>query len=40
MMDSYGADRTVWILGAFIIAMFVVLLAMLALGRRQAAAVS
>lgn len=35
MMDSYGADRTVWILGAFIVAMFVVLLAMLALGRRQ-----
>ncbi|MCM3631567.1 MFS transporter [Paenibacillus glycanilyticus] len=40
MMDSYGADRTVWILGAFIVAMFVVLLAMLALGRRQEAAAS
>ncbi|MCK9861891.1 MFS transporter [Paenibacillus sp. ATY16] len=35
MMDNYGADRTVWILGAFLIAMFVVLLAMLALGRKQ-----
>lgn len=40
MMDSYGADRTVWILGAFIVAMFVVLLAMLALGRRREAAAS
>ncbi|MGO4111507.1 MFS transporter [Paenibacillus sp. YAF4_2] len=40
MMDSYGADRTVWILGAFIIAMFIVLLAMLALGRRQEAGAS
>jgi Fucose permease len=40
MMDSYGADRTVWILGACIIAMFVVLLAMLALGRRQETAAS
>ncbi|GLX71360.1 MFS transporter [Paenibacillus glycanilyticus] len=37
MMDSYGADRTVWILGALIVVMFIVLIAMLALGRRQQA---